>query len=75
MGISGTRSSHSELGEAGSHGDLLALGLEGLVKLDGVGLWSWRTSRGLITCLLQPEEACLGHQQVGPREVLLLGLW
>lgn len=75
MGINGTGISHSELEKAGSHGDLLALSLEGLGEVDGVGLGSWRTSRGLITCFLQPEEACLSHQQVGPGEVLLLGLW
>lgn len=75
MGISHTGNSHSELEEAGSPGDFLELGLEGLGKLDGVGLQSWRTGQRLITCLLQPEEARLSHQQVGPGEVLLLGLW
>lgn len=73
MGISGTGNSHWELEEADSTGDFLALGLEGLGESwhgGAVELGQW-----LTICLLQPEEACLSHQQVGPGEVLLLGLW
>lgn len=73
MGISGTGSSHSELEEADSAGDFLALGLEGFGEAWQGG--AVELGRVLIICLLQPEEACLSHQQVGPGEVFLLGLW
>lgn len=70
MGISGTGSSHWELEEADSTGDFLAQGL-------GEACWGGpvELGQGQTICLLQPEEACLSHQQVGAEEVLLLGLW
>jgi hypothetical protein len=73
MGISGTGSIHWELEEAVSTGDFLALGLEGFGEAWQGG--AMELGQWLTICLLQPEEACRSHQQVGPREVLLLGLW